>query len=68
MVCGENCFALGEQPEDVGCELYVAMARGEGEDGEAGASWGLEVTWLDLRCPYYACSVVLLVVNTLLIG
>lgn len=59
MVRCEYCFALSEQPEHVGCELHVAVTRGEREDGQAGPGWGLEVAGLNLGGPYYARGVVL---------
>ena len=65
VVGGENCFALGEQSKDISRELNVAMARGEREDGETGASGRLEVAGLDLGIPYRACGVVLLLVSIL---
>lgn len=41
------------------------MARGQGEDGQAGPGWGLEVAGLDLGGPYYARGVVLIFVSGL---
>ena len=55
----EDCFARGQDPEYVGCERDVAVARGEGEDLQAGTGGGFEVAGLDLCSPYYARGVVL---------
>lgn len=55
----EDSLALGEQAEDIGGELYVAVARGEGEHREAGARGGLEEAGLDLSGPDETGGVVL---------
>lgn len=55
----EDGLALGEDTEDVSCELYVAVACGERENSYASAGCRLEVAGLDLVVPYYARGIVL---------
>lgn len=59
----EDGLALGEETEDVSCELYVAVACGERENSDAGAGCRLEVAGLDLVVPYYARGIVLAIVS-----
>jgi hypothetical protein len=59
----EDGLALGEESEDVGGELYVAVACGERENSHAGAGCRLEVAGLDLVVPYYARGIVLAIIS-----
>lgn len=47
----EDCVTIGEDAEDVCCELYIAAAAGEGEDLKTSACWRFEVVGDDLGLP-----------------